>query len=269
VHLQDSVLTEDDFVAVVRILADIATMSGPMEAKRNRLMAEIAQLIGTERWLWAYSPGLEAGKQPVYLFQHHGGFDEEGLNRLIRAVEHPDTGAMTASLIQAMMEEGAHVTRLRQEIVTHERHESSPSEPLWRAADVGPLILSFRPMPDGGTSVAAFYRRVNEPFFSPRESRLAHIILTSVPWLHEPTTPHSIAAEVPKLPPRCRLILSKMGTGRSRKEIAADLGLSHHTVSGYIKQIFTHFNVHSQAQLIALLRNGDGRDRGTEEQVLK
>lgn len=260
-NLQDSPVTEDDFLQVVRVLADIATMEGSLDDKRVRLMGEIASIIGADSWVWAFSPLLEPGAQPVYLVQNRGGFDEERISRLLMAIEHPDSGEMTAPFARAMMECGGHVTRIRQHIVPDERYFSSPALPFWRDANVGPLMLSARPLMGKGTSICAFYRVVAAPEFTPREARIAHIVLTGVPWLHEESTPHPQAHGIPKLPPRCRLILNQLVHGRSRKEIAADLDLSLHTVNDYIKQIFRHFGVHSQTQLVARLRSGDGGDQ--------
>ena len=39
--------------------------------------------------------------------------------------------------------------------------------------------------------------------------------------------------------------------GTPRKEIAADLGLSLHTVNDHLKQIYRHFGVRSQVELVA------------------
>ena len=260
-NLKDSPVTEDDFMQVVRVLADIATMEGSLDDKRGRLMNEIAGIVGADSWVWAFSPLLKPDAQPVYLVQNRGGFDEERISRLLMAIEHPDSGEMTAPFAQAVMECGGHVTRIRQHIVPDERYFSSPALPLWREANVGPLMLSARPLEGKGTSICAFYRGTSAPEFTPREARIAHIVLTGVPWLHEESTPHPQAHEIPKLPPRCRLVLNQLVHGRARKEIAGDLELSLHTVNDYIKQIFRHFGVHSQTQLVARLRNGDGCDQ--------
>lgn len=261
-NLQNSPVTEDDFLEVVRILAEIATMEGSLADKRVRLMSEIALLIGTDSWVWGFSPLLEPGSQPVYLLQNRGGFDDGRMSRLLMAIEHPDSGAMTAPFAQALVESGAHVTRLRQHIVPDERFFNSPAQPLWRDANVGPLLLSARPLEGEGTSISGFYRPASAPVFTPRDARIAHIVLSGVAWLHEASTPHPTTLDMPKLPPRCRLVLNQMVHGRARKEIASDLGISVHTVNDYIKHIFRHFDVHSQTQLVTRLRNGDGHDGG-------
>lgn len=261
-NLKDSPITEDDFRAVVRILADIASMDGTPDEKRRYLMTEIGILIGSDIWLWGLCPFIEPGKQPVYLFQNLGGMDDERASKLVMAIEHPDSGAMTAPIAKAMIESGGHVTRLRQQIIPDERFLSSPAYPFWEAANVGPLVLSLRPIEGYGAAVIAFYRPVSAPPFTPRESRIAHIVLSEVGWLHREGMPHTASGTVPVLPPRCRLILHQLLVGRTRKEIAADLGISPHTVNDYLKQIYAHFGVHSQAQLIARFRSGDGNDLG-------
>ncbi len=260
-NLDHSPITEDDFRAVVRILGDIATMSGTPDEKRRHLIGELCQIIGADCWVWGVSPLMKPGQQPVYLLQNHGGLDEERISRLLQAIEHPDSGAMTAPIAQAMIETGAHVTRLRQQIIPDERFLESPAFPFWSAANVGPIILSLRPVPGYGTTIIGLYRTASAPLFTPREARVAHIVLTEVRWLHEEGMPHTEAAPITTLPPRCRLVLLQLLAGRPRKEIAADLSISIHTVNDYLKQIFRHFGVQSQIQLIARFRNGDGNDR--------
>lgn len=257
---EPSPITEDDFRAVVRILGDIATMSGSPDEMRTYLMNELCQIIGADCWFWGVSPFMMPGQQPAYLFQNHGGLDEQRLSRLLQAIEHPDSGAMTAPIAQAMIETNGHVTRLRQQIIPDERFLNSPALPLWDAADVGPIILSLRPVKEFGTTIIALYRASSALLFSPREARIAHIVLTEVRWLHEEGMPHTAARPITALPPRCRLILLQLLAGRSRNEIAADLSISLHTVNDYLKQIFRRFGVQSQVQLIARLRNGDGND---------
>jgi DNA-binding CsgD family transcriptional regulator len=256
-----SPISEDDFRAVVRILGEVAAMDATPDEKRRHLMTELGLLIGTDTWLWGLAPFIEPGKQPVYVFQNRGGLDEERASRLLMAIEHPDTGAMTAPIAQAMVETGRHVTRLRQDIIPDDRFLNSPAWPFWKAANVGPIILSLRPIEGYGTAVIAFYRPVSAPLFTPREARIAHIVLSEVSWLHQEGMPHEPSSAIPVLPPRCRLILHQLLLGRSRKAIAADLGLSIHTANDYAKQIFAHFGVHSQLQLIARFRVGDGNDR--------
>lgn len=254
-------LEEKDVRALVRVLGETVAVEGANE-QRSYLMRHLAEMLGADCWVWGVSPMLEPGKQPVYLFHQIGGFEGERMSRFLEAVEHPDTGQMTSPIIEAMLRSGSMVTRSRQQIIPDERFLASPAYPAWAAAGIGPLLIAIRPLPGYGISVIGFYRKVEAQAFSARETKIAHIVLTEVPWLHEAGLPHRAAATTPQLPPRCRLILNHLVRGRSRQEIANDLELSVQTVSGYIKQVYRHFGVHSQPELIARFTKGDGNDHG-------
>jgi DNA-binding CsgD family transcriptional regulator len=255
-----SPISEGDVREIVRILGEVAAMKPAPDAQRGFLMKELAKLIGADAWVWGVAPRLVPDKQPVYLYQQTGGFDEARLSRYLVAVEHPDSGAMTAPLASAMIEAGSQVTRLVDQIVPLERYRNSPAWPYWQAADICPILITVHPLPGHGVSCIGFYRSAAAPMFTARESRIAHIVLSEVPLLHEAGLPHQTARTTPRLPPRCRLILNHLVTGLSRAQIAGHLGLSVNTVNGYMKMIFRHFHVHSQVELISRLRQGDGGD---------
>jgi len=256
---EDFRLAEKDVRALVRILGATVEISGANE-QRSYLMRRLAELIGADFWIWGVSPLMEAGKQPVYLFHHNGGFDSPRMARFLEAVEHPDTGEMTIPIIRAMAESGGQVTRSRGQIIPDERFMMSPARPYWEVADIGPLMLSIRPLPGYGISVVGFYRRPEAAAFGTRETKIAHIVLTEVPWLHHVNLPHQAAASAPQLPPRCRLVLNHLVLGRTRREIAEDLQVSVQTVNDYLKRIYRHFGVHSQSELIARFTRGNGGD---------
>lgn len=102
---------------------------------------------------------------------------------------------------------------------------------------------------------------MDRPHFVEREARIAHIVLSEVPWLHFKAFPDRQSKEMTNLYPRHRTVLNCLCEGWSRKTIADHLGLSTNTVHGYSKVIFKHFGVHSQAELVARFSKGDGGDR--------
>lgn len=50
-----------------------------------------------------------------------------------------------------------------------------------------------------------------------------------------------------------RRVCAALMTGRSEKQIAADLKLSPHTVHSHVKALYKWFRVHSRAELMAKL----------------
>lgn len=252
-------LDEGDVRAMIRILADTVHIADAA-AQRAFVMSEIGKLVGADTWVWGVSPRLEPGKQPVYLFEQTQGFDDQRMGKFLQAVDHPDSGAMTAPLAEAMVRTGSRVTRDLSRIVSPDRFQTSPARPFWEAAGIGTLLISIGPVPDVGTSVAGFYRRLGEADFTLRDTRIMHILLTEIPWLHQADLPHRPARGMVALPPRQRQLLNQLVQGHSRKAIASALRLSENTVHGYVKEIFRHFGVHSQAELINRLTHGDGGD---------
>ncbi|MEM7682719.1 MAG: LuxR C-terminal-related transcriptional regulator [Planctomycetota bacterium] len=57
---------------------------------------------------------------------------------------------------------------------------------------------------------------------------------------------------VQKLPTRLRQTLSGLLAGQSEKQVAADLGLSPHTVHNYVRQLYRRFEVSSRGELLSL-----------------
>ena len=258
----DSMLCDADVRAIVRILAETVPIADA-PAQRAFVMRETGKLVGSDTWVWGVSPLLEPGKQPVYLFQNTQGFDDERMGKFLQAVDHPDSGAMTAPLAEVMIRTGSRVTRDLGRIVSPQRFANSPARPLWEEAGIGTLLISIGPVPGVGTSVAGFYRRPGEADFTQRETRIMHIILTELPWLHQVDLPHLPARGIVALPPRQRQLLNQLVQGHSRKAIAASFHLSENTIHGYVKEIFRSFGVHSQAELIARFTQGDGGDHRT------
>lgn len=254
-------LPEKDVREIVRILGEVAAMEPNADRRRTFLMTEAARLLGTDTWVWGVSPLLEPDKQPVYIFQQTGGFDEERMSRFLMAVEHPDTGAITTPLAEAMIEASGQVTRHLDQFDPDRAFRNSKGWLVWTDAGISHVMITLHPLPGYGVSCIGFYRPLDSEPFTERECRIAHILLSEVPLLHQAGLPHHASLSVPQLPPRCRLIINQLVRGLSRKEIAAHLRLSVNTVNGYTKIIFKHFHVHSQSELIARFTKGDGRDR--------
>lgn len=245
---------------MVRLLAEVAASDGTLNEKRAHLMNGLSSLIQADCWVWGTCPLMVPDQQPIYYIHQTGGFTQDMLTKSSLAIEHPDTGVMTSPFAAELCETKVHLTRLRQHIVSNQRYETSPAYPLWQASDLGPLILSSRPMGEGHYSQISIYRRAESPLFTTRECKIAHIILTEVDWLHKEGMPHKESRSLPGLSPRCRHVMHLLLIGNSRKEIANLLSLSPHTVNDYVKEIFRHFGIHSTQELLARFRAGDGRD---------
>jgi len=245
---------------MVRLIGEVVAIPGNHAEKKRFLMEGLCALIGADAWAWALSCQRDPDKPQVYASVLNGGLSDEKLVKLLQAIEHPEMVAMTAKFFAEVEEKKAHLTRLRFQIADKDKFNHSDANLAWKAAGLGPVIMSLRPLDERSSSTIAIYRRYARPEFTLRESRIAHIILTEVPWLHEQGWPEDRGVNVPKLSKRQRLTLNLLILGRTRKQIASNMDISVHTAQGYIKDVYRIFNVSSQGELMSRFLQGNGHD---------
>jgi len=257
--MNDEMISEADARAMIRLVADVVGLNADHGTAKRALMDGLVDLIGADCWVWMLAY-IHPEREPVYVSIQHGGFTEGRYARYLVAIEHPAMQALTAPLAAEMIARQMHLTRLRQQIDPEHRILTSEAYPLWRAADIAPLIISVRPVSGQCLSAIGLYRRADQPLFTERERRIAHILLTEVPWLHQLGWPEDLGAKAPTLSRRRRLVLNLLLEGHDRKTVADQLDLSLHTVSDYVKDIYRIFEVRSQAELMQRFKVGDNGD---------
>jgi DNA-binding CsgD family transcriptional regulator len=253
-------LKENDVRAVVRLLDRVIAAPGELQEKRFLVMDGLCEIINATAWAWSMSE-FHPDKPPSSVGLIHGGFDEDRLAIFLEAINHPAMEAVSKPSSQELLLKGIHLTRTRQQMDPEGQLDRSEAGPLWRKANIGPLMMSLRPMDGGGVNAVRVYRTLGSEHFTDREARIAHIVLSEIPWLHFPSFPDKPSQEITRLYPRHRTVLNCLCEGWSCKKIAGHLRLSPNTVHGYSKSVFRHFGVHSQAELIARFTPGDGGDK--------
>ena len=254
-----STLAESDVRRIVRLLGEVIVAPGEIHDKRRLLMDGLCELIDATAWVWSMSQ-FHPDKPPSSIGLIHGGFDEPRFARLLEAINHPALEAVSRPSSLELQEKGTHLTRTRLQMDPQSLLDQSAVGPYFEKANIGPIIMSLRPMKGGGVNAIRLYRTLGEPPFNERESKVAHIILSEVPWLHYEAFPDQACHEITNLYPRHRTVLNCLCEGWSRQKIADHLGLSINTVHGYAKVIFKHFGVHTQSQLVTRFTKGDGGD---------
>jgi DNA-binding CsgD family transcriptional regulator len=256
-----SVLAESDVRAIVRLLGSVASLEAPPIERKHVLMSSLADLIGAKAWLWGLGVQLKPDALPKWMLELYGGLDESAMATYLRAQEHPDMTRLTAPFIELLMSTGSHLTRLRQQTDPDDTFRTSPAYSLWVEAGVMPGILSCRPIDDRTVSVISLHRAPEAPLFSERESRIAHIVLTEIPWLYQPDTAVSKSSNsISHLSPRCHTVFNLLVLGQNRQQIADNLKISIHTLNDYVKTVFRHFGVNSQLDLMRRFSQGNGGD---------
>ena len=253
-------LDEEDARSIVHLLGEVAMMEASRNDRRMALLEGLAKLIGADAWLWFTAAHTIAGQQPVHTIVQKGGLTDEQFSYILKISEDPDMNRLTAPFFEEFNAADGQITRLRQQIDPENYFENSPVYELWKKAGLSPVILSARPTSDGQVSMLGLYRKTGRPLFNEAESRIAHIVLSEIPSLHEAISPVDLNDGVVGLSPRLRQVLNCMLQGYSRKEIAASLELSIHTVGDYINELYQRFGVHSQIDLVRRFLVGNGGD---------
>lgn len=253
-------LSETDARAIVRLLGDLAMIDNDLIAQKRFLMTGLSALIDADSWAWATTFRFQPAEVPLNAGFLTDGFSPEQFSRFQEALEHPDTGLLNAGFTEEFEQKQTHLTRLRDQMDVKGRFPQMAVYPIWLAAGVEQVVLSIQPGRDGALSQIGIYRRPGRAPFDARDSRIAHIVIGEVPWLHAAVLPSSLGSTVTRLTPRQRITLNLLLEGQTRTQIAEHLGLSVHTVDDYVKDVFRYFDVHSQAALIARFQHGDGGD---------
>jgi DNA-binding CsgD family transcriptional regulator len=112
-----------------------------------------------------------------------------------------------------------------------------------------------------GVSIHRWGKR--ERRFGQRETALAHVVFAELNWLYTSGRLDPPVAGLTDLPPRLADVLGLIRTGLAPKQIAAQLGLSIHTVRDHIKRLYARAGVGDRGAFMALLSGGPAQAKAT------
>lgn len=177
-----STTSEADALAMVRLVVETIALHADHQTGKRYLINGLKSMIGADCWAWMLSP-FPPGRPAAYISIQQDGFGDERFARYLRAFEHPDMDLLTAPLAQGLMTQAYYVTRARGDISGAGEFLSADARSLWLAADIEPLILLVQ-LEGQRLSTIGLFRRANQPSFDARESSIARILLSEIPWLH-------------------------------------------------------------------------------------
>jgi DNA-binding CsgD family transcriptional regulator len=258
---EPDMLPEADVRAMVRLLAEVAVTTGGVIAQKRRLMEGIAQLTGTDYWMWNVGR-LDMEKQmPIALSILHN-LSERQIALLADEAYRENGGhrAYTRAFIE-LSRKYPQWTRRMEDLI--DLDNVSVKEAFYihqREVDMAHSLFAFHHVPRQTNmySGIGLHRSHGRDPYSRREMRIAHILISEVDWLHEYGVPegedgHAMA----KLPPRSRTVQTLLLEGLSLKRIAYQLGLSEHTVKDHVKRIYKHYDVDSRTALLRRFMVGE------------
>src|SRR4051794_21182049 len=214
-------LAEEDVRAMVRLLADVAVVEGGFAEQKHAVMRGLQKLVDADGWLWSVT-AIEADTHtPICTGLMHSGLSEDQLAGWLEASQSNCPPPEDEPCFKLTCE-GKHFTRTRQQLVPDEEWYSHPAvirHRLRRGLDH--FLYSVYPLKTADMcSAIGFFRHTGREPFTDRESRIAHILLSEVEWLHYAELPSERQRKVPELSPRERIVLIMLIEAHDKDRIA-------------------------------------------------
>lgn len=252
-HVHPVPLTESDIRPIVRLLGETLSHPGPELDRKRFLLAGLARLVGADVWVWVAQKGGAAPGDVTYFSMIDGGWKSDrqrGIatratwskeNQPLHDLMKPKFFAMLRS--DAYDDAAWHATELYKQF----------REP----AELDDIMFTGVRISQDVVSAIGLHRNLGRPPFGERERKIAYIITSEVEWLHRSGIPEIDLAPVDDLSPRQRHVMLILLSGRSRKDLAAELSISTHTANEYVSEVYARLGVHSRAELMARFIHGE------------
>lgn len=252
-------LAEADVRTLIRLIADCAVVSGGVMAQKRCLMEGLARALDADHWMWNVTRITDDGGLTAVSLLHNLS---EGQLALIAEENYsaPDNPCNVA-MVELSREHPSWSRRLEDmvdiEAQSARLYTSRPD------IDISQSLYAFRAVPGAAdmASCIGLHRANGRAPFSERELRIVNIVMSEVSWLHEADLPGEDGTKAAALGARLQTVLTLLIDGQSAKRIAFHLDLSPHTIRGYVKEIYRHFDVGSRSELMRHFMVGDGSDR--------
>ncbi len=258
---QTRVLNEADARAIIRLLGDVAVLKADHRAKKRFVMMGMAKIINADVWMWGQTRAANdryEGTPAPYLLIDDGWSDDEKRSLYFQNHGHPQYEELFNAPMRAYAKQATYFTVSRRQFISDDRwYPSDLYNRFRRPAGVDDFVYSIHLLGDGKISNMAFYRTCDAQPFSDRDRFLLHLVSSEVRWLHEAGKDTPAADYVAGLPQRLAQVLIFLLSGDSKKQIAAKLHVSYHTVDDYIKRIHRRFEVSSRGELLAKFLSGN------------
>lgn len=246
----ESSLGEREVRALVRLLGEVAAVAVRPDELRRKLLDALCGMVRAEGWLWGRVDAC-TGRSAGFKCLARGGAEAGSQELQLRKMTERCRGYLgdRQPVRIGKPDSGSGEGRTQMHFLAG----------TGSVGEGGDMMISLTRTGMDGWSGIGIWRVAGARGFDQAEARIARILLDELPWLHLGDVPDARTSGVDSLYPRQREVLDLLCRGWSRKRISERLGVSINTVHGYVKAVFKHFGVHSQAELISQIK-ADGGD---------
>lgn len=215
------------------------------------MIQTLGEMIGATAGFWGWGRGnpIDSAVTPVAALQFGMTPDQWRI-----AIEHslsPEGDRLWSRPIRERMKERPHVTVSRDMLVSDEVWQSEPYRAALVRNDMDEMLASVHYYQNDCWFHVAYVRRPGIVKFNADEVAIVALAMENIAWL-QPRAGDALPPEAfVGLTSRQRVVMLLLLDGQSRKQIAAQLQISLHTVNDHAKAIFDHFNIQSVSQLAA------------------
>jgi DNA-binding CsgD family transcriptional regulator len=243
----------DELRQALRLTNELRELPYDSDLQKGHALDGLCALVGAQVGLWAVVDGMAVGRpvlQNTLDRGWSGDSEREAFLRFLRAEQERTLDPSMPSLAQ--ITEGPLFTRTREQLVDDRTwYGSAHVQELRRVARVDHFIYTAMRISSNEARCIAVHRPWGAKPFTERERLLIDMFHRESQWLHDPSRPIE-SALLRGLGPRLQETLHALARGLSEKQVAAELGLSQHTVHDYVKALYRHFGVSSRSELLAL-----------------
>ncbi len=244
------------------LVADLRHVPAQREEQLQHLLRGLLDVVGAPVALLLEDQDFRPGGRGRVTEVTDVGMDDYA--RRVAWPLYAQLGSAWDPAVAQMMKAGnASLAVRRQDIVTdHDWYDSGYVADLRRTIRLDHVMYSLVPgRRPAAVRVLAVNRAWGERAFNRQDLRLLRAFHEACAWLHDSPADELGGMNRP-LPARLARVLTELLRAKSDKEIALTLGLSTHTVRGYVKEVYRSVGVTSRAELVVRFH---GRRRSSRQ----
>lgn len=242
----------DELQRALRLTLELRDLPYGSALQKRHALEGMAALVGAQVAVWAHADGIATGRLHLHREIDFGWSCDRERGLFLEYIDGAQGRSLDPSIpALARRATGAMAVFAREQLVDDRTWYGSDHVQQFRRAGRVDSFLYGIHAPGGDTaSCFSLHRTWGDRAFSERERRLVEEVYRACPFLHEPS-PGPSPQTLQGLSPRLRDTLRGLTRGLSEKQLAADLGLSPHTLHDYVKALYRHFGVQSRSELLA------------------
>lgn len=256
-NIESEDFSDEDIRRMLRLFGGMAILPPAHPIRKRHLLSALCEVIRADSWIWSLCGADHGNGSACCVTFELGNGSQEPIPASSGTTEHEVISLLKESIGRKFFTAGKKADAGDEESDSEDANYQRVNS-VAGTKHLGSALLSFCGLEGRLVSGIALYRRKSLPPFSAREARIAQVVLSEAPWVHEAVGPRDRSKNGRKLFPRQKLVLDLLLQGHGRKSISQSLRISENTVSGYVKDIYKHYQVNSHAGLIRRFHFSEG-----------